>query len=57
MKTAEILARFHPEVKVVAVDGIKEINHGHWEGKTRQEIEKEYGDEYRAWEIDPFTCE
>lgn len=36
-------------------DGLREISHGHWEGLTRREVETLYGDEYAAWEEDPFT--
>ena len=36
-------------------DGLREISHGRWEGLTRQEVESRYGDEYAAWEEDPFT--
>ena len=36
-------------------DGLREISHGHWEGLTRREVETQYGDEYAAWEEDPFT--
>lgn len=34
---------------------LREIDHGHWEGMTRREVEQKYGDEYAAWEEDPFT--
>ncbi len=36
-------------------DGLREISHGHWEGMTRHDVEARYGDEYAAWEQDPFT--
>ncbi|HVG23035.1 MAG TPA: histidine phosphatase family protein [Thermoanaerobaculia bacterium] len=39
----------------VAAPGLEEISHGRWEGLTRQEVEERHGDEYRAWEADPFT--
>lgn len=39
----------------VARDGLREIGHGHWEGKTRAEVESRYPAEYAAWESDPFT--
>lgn len=40
---------------VVPRDGLQEIGHGHWEGKTREEVERDYAGEYAAWEADPFT--
>jgi broad specificity phosphatase PhoE len=36
-------------------DGLREIDHGRWEGLTRAEVETRYRDEYAAWEEDPFT--
>lgn len=35
--------------------GLREIDHGRWEGLTRKEVESRYRDEYAAWEEDPFT--
>ena len=52
--TAELLAAPHRLV-VEKVDGIREIDHGRWELKTRAEVEKEFREEYEAWEADPFT--
>jgi broad specificity phosphatase PhoE len=53
-ETAEIVARPHRLVPV-ARDGLREITHGRWEGLTRREVEERFGDEYAAWEADPFT--
>ena len=39
----------------VALDALREISHGRWEGLTRGEVEEKYRDEYLAWEEDPFT--
>ena len=36
-------------------DGLREIAHGHWEGLRRREVEERFGEEYAAWEADPFT--
>jgi broad specificity phosphatase PhoE len=36
-------------------DGLREINHGRWEGLTRAEVERRFRAEYEAWETDPFT--
>jgi broad specificity phosphatase PhoE len=54
VETAEILIKSH-ELKLVKVDGLREISHGHWEGMTRREVEAYYAEEYTAWEEDPFT--
>jgi len=53
-ETASILAEPH-SLTVELCDGLREISHGHWEGKTRAEVEKEYPKEYQRWEIDPFS--
>jgi len=36
-------------------DELREIDHGHWEGKRRSEVEASFPEEYRLWEEDPFT--
>jgi broad specificity phosphatase PhoE len=36
-------------------DGLREIGHGHWEGMTRGEVERQFPAEYASWEADPFT--
>jgi len=36
-------------------EGLREIGHGRWEGLTRKEVEARFGEEYGAWEEDPFT--
>jgi broad specificity phosphatase PhoE len=36
-------------------DGLREMGHGHWEGRKREDVEREFADEYSAWEADPFT--
>lgn len=52
--TAELLARPHG-LPVARRPGLAEIGHGRWEGLTRAEVEARFGDEYAAWEADPFT--
>lgn len=54
LETARIVAgrcRLEPLTR----DGLREIGHGHWEGLKRQDVEREFGPEYAAWEADPFT--
>ena len=38
-------------------DGLREINHGHWEGMTRRDVEAKFAEEYARWSEDPFTFE
>ena len=54
VETARILAEPH-QLPVVERDGLREISHGHWEGRTRREVEEGFPEEYAAWEEDPFT--
>ena len=54
LQTATILARPHG-LAPIQMDGLWEINHGHWEGMRRVDVEAQYPDEYAAWEEDPFT--
>jgi broad specificity phosphatase PhoE len=39
----------------VPVDGLREIDHGRWEGMRRAEVEAQFPEEYAGWEADPFT--
>jgi broad specificity phosphatase PhoE len=54
LETARILAEPHG-ISPVTDDALREISHGRWEGLPRQEVEARFGDEYAAWEADPFT--
>ena len=54
METARILALPH-RLPVTAKEGLREISHGHWEGKTRASVEKDHPREYALWEADPFS--
>ena len=54
LETADILAVPHAR-EIQPRPGLREIDHGHWEGLTRAEVEERYPEEYSAWEADPFT--
>ena len=54
METASILAAPH-HLAVQAVDGLREISHGRWEGMTRGEVLAAFPDEVAAWDEDPYT--
>jgi broad specificity phosphatase PhoE len=54
METAELVAAPHG-LAVTAVDALREIDHGHWEERTRAEVERDFGEEYARWEHDPYT--
>jgi probable phosphoglycerate mutase len=42
-------------LSVATVPELRETDHGHWEGRTREEIRAAFPDEYARWERDPFT--
>jgi broad specificity phosphatase PhoE len=54
METARIVAEPHG-LTPIPRDGLREINHGHWEGLSRKEVETRFSEEYSAWEADPFS--
>ena len=54
LETARIIAG-HCGLEPVTREGLREIGHGHWEGMKREEVERQFGAEYSAWEADPFT--
>jgi len=54
LETARIIAGPH-DLTPIPVDGLREINHGHWEGLSRQEVETRFSEEYATWESDPFS--
>src|SRR5438093_8451046 len=54
VETASIVARPHALTPIVR-DGLREINHGRWEGLARAEVEERFGGEYAAYEADPFA--
>ena len=54
LETACIVGR-HCGLEPVTRDGLREIGHGHWEGRKREDVERDFAAEYSAWEADPFT--
>ncbi len=53
METAAIIGRpygFTP----IPREGLREINHGHWEELRRSDVEAQFAEEYAAWAEDPF---
>ncbi|MFN8547277.1 MAG: histidine phosphatase family protein [Candidatus Eisenbacteria bacterium] len=55
LETAAIVARPHRTSPPRPASGLREIGHGHWEERTRAEVESAFPEEYAAWEEDPFT--
>ncbi len=54
IETARIISKPHG-LTPIPCDGLREINHGHWEGLSRKEVETNFAEEYSAWDSDPFT--
>jgi probable phosphoglycerate mutase len=54
IETASIVGAPHG-LTPVPVDGLREIDHGRWEGMWRSEVEAQFPEEYVGWEADPFT--
>jgi probable phosphoglycerate mutase len=54
VETAKLIAE-PCGLEPIAIDGLREIRHGRWEGLTRAEVEQRYGAEYASWQEDPFT--
>jgi broad specificity phosphatase PhoE len=52
--TATVVASPHGLVPVLA-DGLREIDHGRWEGLRRDEVQRMFPEEYAAWERDPVN--
>lgn len=53
METATIIGGPHG-LAPQAREGLREIDHGHWEGLSRAEVKVRYPDEMAAWDEDPF---
>jgi probable phosphoglycerate mutase len=51
--TAEAVAQHHGLTPILR-PGLREIDHGHWEGLVHKEVEKQFAAEYRAWDADPL---
>lgn len=54
IETATIVARPHG-LPVQILDGLREIDHGRWEGLRHEDAQAMYPDEFAAWQHDPFS--
>jgi probable phosphoglycerate mutase len=52
-ETAEIILKYHPDVRLQLHAELSEISHGLWEGKLESEIEQLYPGELRRWRETP----
>ncbi len=53
LETARILAEPHA-LAVTVIGDLRELDQGHWEGMTRAEVERQFPEEYAAYERDPL---
>ena len=51
--TAEAVAKPHGLTPITR-PGLREIDHGHWEGMEHKDVEKNFAAEYTAWDRDPL---
>jgi probable phosphoglycerate mutase len=54
LETASIIAEPH-KLTPISRPALREIDHGHWEGLTRHDVESRFKEEYARWEEDPFS--
>lgn len=54
-QTATILAE-PGQLTPIALDGLKEINFGSWEGLTFKEVKQRFPNDLAAWRSDPITA-
>lgn len=54
VQTANIVAHPH-KATVIESAGLREIDHGEWEGMIHEDVEKKFADQYAAWSADPFN--
>lgn len=52
-KTAEAIARYHPDVPFEQVPALLEIDHGEWQGLLADEVIARYGDGLQEWRNHP----
>ena len=54
IQTATYVAQPHGRTPLTN-PGLREIDHGKWEGMIHKDVEKKYPAEYAAWSADPFN--
>jgi probable phosphoglycerate mutase len=54
VETARLIGAHH-RLEPRPEPGLREIDYGHWESLTRDEVEQTFAEEYDAWQDDPLT--
>jgi probable phosphoglycerate mutase len=52
--TAALAVAPHAGLVPVRLPALREIDHGHWEGRPHREVETTFAAEYAAWSADPL---
>jgi broad specificity phosphatase PhoE len=56
IETATLALGDRRDLPLTKVAGLKEIDHGPWEGQRHEDVERKYAAEYAAWDADPFMA-
>jgi probable phosphoglycerate mutase len=56
-RTAQEIARFHPEVPLIPEAALMEIDHGDWQGLLIDEVQMRYGDGLSEWRLHPTRAQ
>ena len=56
-RTAEAIARFHPDVPFVEDRALFEIHHGDWQGLLAAEVRERYAEALDEWRTHPTRCQ
>ena len=56
-RTAEAIARYHPQVPFVEDPALYEIHHGAWQGLLASEVRERYPDLFEEWRTFPTRCQ
>src|ERR1017187_5042717 len=51
-QAADLIGAYHHLVPI-KIDDLVEVNHGSWEGLTRQQVTERFASSYVAWQLDP----
>ena len=56
-RTAEAIARFHPDVPFIDDAALCEIHHGAWQGLLAAEVRERYAETFEEWRTFPTRCQ
>ena len=53
--TAALICRPHHGLVASPTPTLREIDHGHWEGKPQALVQEQFAEEYQRWSADPLS--